>query len=348
VNICIQLLSGGIVNRGAEHSMLMLAEDLVKLGHKVTVFQAGDPSNETYHVETITLPVTPTSHKPTTFLGKVLERLYLNQRGLLSLLFSIKTASQLKQFDVIIPTDGFWSVMIAKWFKQKKAKVVCVGLAGMGWTDADTLKLHPDVFVALSTKAAKWAKSIAKNVIVHTIPLQVDSDMFKHAVPLLPQTGKPIVLTIAALTKYKRVDLVIQAIAAIPDCILLIVGQGEAYDQIHTLCEKLLPNRYLIKTVDFGTLPRIYKTAKVFALLSDPQEAFGQVLVEAMAAGLPIVTTDDPIRREIVGSQGIYVNPQDNQSVVEAITKALREPQPTYEIDRFDRQTIAKQYEKLF
>jgi glycosyltransferase involved in cell wall biosynthesis len=349
MKIAIQLLSGGIVNRGAEHSMLMLAEDLVSLGHQVTVFQAGPEGKKAaYKTVSVKLPLTPTSYRPKTIIGKVLERLYLDKRSLLSLLFSLRVKKHLKSFDIIIPTDGYWSVKIAKQAKALHAKIVCVGLAGLGWTDADTIKLHPDHFVALSNTAKEWAKTIDAAVSTSVIPLQVDCDTFQNSPKLPISLTAPIVLTVAALTKYKRVDAVIKAVAAIPNVILLIIGQGEEQEYITALCEAALPKRYLIKTVSFEELPAIYKSADVFTLLSDQQEAFGQVLVEAMAAQLPIVTTDSPIRREIVGNKGIFVNPQDGAQVAQAIIKALTIKSINYDIKRFDRRVIAKQYETLF
>lgn len=348
MNIAISLLSGGLVNRGAEHSMLMLAEDLVSLGHQVTVFQAG-PKNPkaSYNTISISLPIIPTSHKPTTFFGKVFERLYLNHRGILTLIFSLRIKSKLHPFDVIIPTDGFWSVLCARWGRKKSAKIICVGLAGMGWTDKDTLRLAPDIFVALSSTALTWAQQINPHVKSIVLPLQVDVDKFKKSHPFQLPFNQPVVLTVAALTRYKRVDTVIKAMAKISQGILLILGQGEEYDRLQQLAQAVIPNRYLIKTVDFDTLPQIYKTASAFVLASDSQEAFGQVLVEAMAADLPIVTTNDPIRKEIVGEQGIYVNQNDPQALVNGIQTALSQGKTTYDMNRFDRIEIAKQYEQL-
>lgn len=349
MNIAISLLSGGLVNRGAEHSMLMLAEDLVSLGHQVTVFQAG-PKNPkaSYNTISISLPSIPTSHKPTTFFGKVFERLYLNHRGILTLIFSLRIKSKLHPFDVIIPTDGFWSVLCARWGRKKSAKIICVGLAGMGWTDRDTLQMSPDIFVALSTTASIWAKKINPHVYVTTIPLQVDQQRFRTSQPLALPFTQPIVLTVAALTKYKRVDAVIRAVAKVPHCVLLVLGQGEEQNHLQQLANKLLPNRHLIKTVNFDSLPQVYKTATAFVLVSEPQEAFGQVLVEAMAAGLPIVTTNDPIRKEIVGEQGIFVDSGDEASLVTGIKIALSRKKIAYNTHRFDRIEIAKQYETLF
>ena len=46
-------------------------------------------------------------------------------------------------------------------------------------------------------------------------------------------------------------------------------------------------------------------------------------MVEAMASGLPVVATDDPIRREIVGDAGLFVDPTDTNKFANTIEKAL-------------------------
>lgn len=347
MKLALLLLSGGLVNRGAEHSMLLLAEDLTQLGHQVTVFQAGPPAtNVPYRVHQIKLPIAPSSHKPTSLLGKVMERVYLNQRGLLTLLFSLKVIPHLNHYDAAIPTDGFWQVLAAKLTGKP---IVTVGLAGIGWTDRDTLKLQPDVFVALSQTAANWAKRINPKVTVRNIPLQVDIKTFFQAKPMPLHLHPPVILTVAALTAYKRIDLVIQAVAKIPHATLVIAGQGEEKPALQTLAEKSLPGRYRFVTVQFNELASLYRSADVFTLASESQEAFGQVLVEAMAAGLPIVTTDDPIRREIVGELGNFVNPTDIPQYAKALSTAIRLPKPVGypHLKRYDRLSVATQYQEL-
>lgn len=352
MKIAILLLTGGLVNRGAEHSLIMLAEDWQALGHDVTVFQTGPkPSQSKVNFHQIGLPWKPSSHKPTTILGKILERLYLNPRGLATLFFSLKVAAKLKPFDVLIPTDGFWQVLLCRQFKSPKAKVVTIGLSGPGWTDRDTLKLRPDMFVALSPKAAEWAAAVSPRTKIATIPLQVDLEKFARVSPSAQiSLPPPIVLTVAALTKYKRVDLIIRAVAPIPGVSLLILGQGEEFEALSQLARTLLPGRHQFLTTTFDTLPSIYHAAQVFTLVSDHQEAFGQVLVEAMAAGLPVVTADDPIRRWIVGDAGLFVDPTNLAAYTQQLKIALAIKQPVVytNLNRFERKYVANLYHQLF
>ena len=98
-------------------------------------------------------------------------------------------------------------------------------------------------------------------------------------------------------------------------------------------------------------MPEIYSRANVFTLASKTYESFGIVLVEAMASGLPVVATDDPIRREIVGDAGLFVDPTDTDAYAAAIEKALNTDwgnKPRKQAEKFDWDVIAKQYEDLF
>ena len=59
------------------------------------------------------------------------------------------------------------------------------------------------------------------------------------------------------------------------------------------------------------------------------QESFGIVLVEAMAAGVPVVATDIPGYREVVrdGVDGLLVRPNDPEALAAAIGRVLAEPE---------------------
>jgi glycosyltransferase involved in cell wall biosynthesis len=344
MNLAILLLTGGLVERGAENVMHLLANEWVKSGHNVEVFQTGlARSGALYQTHTISIASHPSSHKPTSFLGKIRERLYLDPRALTSIGFTKRCLPHLKKADIIIPTDGYWQVLLLK--RNCSAPIVSVGHAGMGWTDADTLRLKPDCFVATSPVMAAWAASINPKVTIKTIPYPLDP---RFSSP--PQTQPtlslphPIVLTVAAFTAYKRVDAVIKAVAKTQGS-LVMIGQGEEHHTLSLLAARYLPHRHLLTQVEYNILPGYYHAADVFTLASKPQEAYGQVLVEAMAAHLPIVTTDDPIRRWLVGKPGFYVNPTDSNAFAKALEAAVKAGHVTYpDLNRFTGSTVSQQY----
>ena len=347
----------GIVERGGELGTQMLADDLSLLGHQVDVFQGQALKKKTNHNQIIiNLPSTPTSRKPKNFLGKILERLYFDKNGLLSLLFSFQSFPKLitTSYDIYFPVNGFWQILICKLAKLLNAgKIVVSGKSGIGWTDRHNLSLRPDLFVPISKKAQKWAKKIAPDINVQYIPEQIDHQKFNPSIkPKKLFLSHPIILTVAAFTKYKRIDAVIKAVSKLKSASLLIVGHGEEKESLTQLSHKLLKDRFKIITSTYQELSTIYTACDVFTLASEPQEAFGRVLIEAMACGLPIVTTDDPLRRSLLGKMAIYTDITNPDKYATALNKALKNKPQTSQLikqtKQYDRQIIAKQYLKLF
>lgn len=68
----------------------------------------------------------------------------------------------------------------------------------------------------------------------------------------------------------------------------------------------------------------ILKKAHVL-LFPTKREAFGLVLIEAMAMGCSILTTKAPIQKDIVGNSGFFVNPYDTKEIKDGFTWFLKE-----------------------
>lgn len=357
MKIAFLLLSGGVVERGAETAAYSLADIFSSLGHQVTVFQAGEGRREyenRHNTFQIRLPAKPLSHKKTSKMGKIFSRLNLDRRSLLTLIFSLKSLLHLAKgnFNLIIPTDGFWEIVLCKLLQLFKSfKIMVIGLAGIGWTDAQNLKLKPDVFVALTEPMHEWASKIQPKTKIVTIPLPIDTNMFNESiVPAQLSLNKPVVLTVAALTKYKRIDAVIRAVALLPEWSLLVIGQGEEKANLSQLAQDLIPGRFQILEVPHESIDSYYRACDVFVLASEPQEAFGMVLLEAQACGLPIVTTDDESRRWILGHSGTYVDPQNSQALAESIKLASENFSNTESVKNlslYSAHEITRQWEKL-
>lgn len=355
MKIAFLMVTGGIVDRGAEVGTSMLAEDLVSLGHEVDYYQAGS-GNKQYQIKKITLPLSPDARKSRSIIGKILERLYLDKKGVLTLLFSLKCLPHLLKgkYDILFPVDGIWEILACKLVKLVRGgKIVVSGKAGIGWTDADNLNLKPDVFVPISEPATAWAKKSFPKQKIQYIPEQIDTKVFHPTTkPVRINLKHPIILTIAAFTKYKRVDAVIKAVANLNQASLLLVGEGEEELKLKKLAEELLPHRHQFIKAGYKDLPSVYTAADVFTLASQSQEAFGRVLIEALACGLPVVTATDPLRESILGSVGIYTEPTDSVRFAKDLESAITHPRlpSAYRNQalQYDRLQIAKQYQTLF
>lgn len=105
---------------------------------------------------------------------------------------------------------------------------------------------------------------------------------------------RPLILFTGRLAYYKGLRHLLDALALLPRCGLLIVGEGpekKALEQ-HVTDLNLSPRVTILPPLDDALYPAIFQAADVFALPSTHRtEAFGIVGIEAMMAGLPLVTT---------------------------------------------------------
>jgi len=338
----------GLVERGSEGVIDQLAGALAKQ-NKVLVIQSGKITKKDYMVKRVHPLVAPPSPSPKNIIDKFLFRLHLDDESGHVAEFTKTSLPVLTQFDpdIVIAVNGSLQVKILK--ENMEAKIVTFGHAGIGYHDKHTIKSRPDLFVALTPKAESWAKKISKKNRVVYIPNPIDLSEYKHPKKIKLNLDKPIVMTASALSQYKNVINVVEAIEQTSSSYLLI-GDGE---QSHKLAEffSTLGNSFLwIKHLEQSAMPSYFVSSDVFCFTPDAQEAFGMVYLEAMAAGLPIVASDDPIRRDIIGDQGIYVDPHDVDDIARGIGEAIQLDRIDYskELIRYDLRSITKTLEKEF
>lgn len=256
------------------------------------------------------------------------------------------------KYDILIPTNGRLQSFIVRFISFfTKSKVVISGQSGPGLDDRINTYSFPDAFVALSNFALTRARKNNPFIKLALIPNGVDTKKFAPGIKKVEGSQKTV-LAVGAFTKEKGHHLTIKAVSEIDNIKLIIVGGGgDKKAEIKALAEKLIPERFEILSLPHEKMPEIYKKADLFVFPTVPWESFGIVLLEAMASNLPVVTTDDPIRREIVSDAGLFVDPNDIQKYKEAIIKALStkwSDKPRRQAEKFDWDLIAQKYEELF
>lgn len=138
-------------------------------------------------------------------------------------------------------------------------------------------------------------------------------------------------LYVGTIQPRKNLDTLIQAYYRLKqggsfDHKLVIVGRkGWLYDQLFNRIKELGLDSEIIFTgfVPDEDLPYIYDSAKLFLYLS-LFEGFGLPPLEAMACGVPVITSNTTSLPEVVGDAGITLDPTDVGQVVIAMKQVLQ------------------------
>jgi phosphatidylinositol alpha-mannosyltransferase len=146
----------------------------------------------------------------------------------------------------------------------------------------------------------------------------------------------PRIVFLGRLEHRKGADVVVRAFLALaserPDVELRILGDGPLRPLLERLrggAPRAVAERIeLAGRADPTALPRLLGDADVAVLPARGGESFGIVLLEAMAAGVPIVATDIPGYRDVArhDREALLVVPDDAAATAVAIGRILDEP----------------------
>jgi phosphatidylinositol alpha-mannosyltransferase len=166
------------------------------------------------------------------------------------------------------------------------------------------------------------------------IPNGVDVDHFSRDVEPLPEfcDGKLNVLFVGRPEKRKGLKYLLRAFVgvqrAIPDSRLIVVGAGKFSRYERAVRSAHLRDVVFRSNVPWDELPRYHHSAHVFCAPNTGFESFGLVLLEAMAAGRPIVASNIEAFAGVMthGVEGLLVRPEDAPALADAIIDLLRDP----------------------
>ncbi len=187
--------------------------------------------------------------------------------------------------------------------------------------------------LAVSQAARHSAKGRLGKGNVTIVPNGVDIERFALALPAshLPPGRK--LLFVGRLEPRKGLPFVMQAFAQLAsryrDLQLLVVGDGPERDAINVLPLSLRARVHMLGNVSDEALPTYHRAANIFVAPATGGESFGIVLVEAMAAGLPIVASNIVGYREVArdGREALLVKPADATALAIGIAQLLDHPE---------------------
>jgi len=139
-----------------------------------------------------------------------------------------------------------------------------------------------------------------------------------------PPHGVPFILSAGKISPRKNVQGLLRALAKvrseIPHHLVLTGGNGWDMDQVLSVVDELaLSDRvHMAGYVSDDALRALYRQASVYVHAS-LYEGFGLTILEAMASGTPVITSDRSSLPEVAGDAALLVNPHDPESIAAAL-----------------------------
>ena len=306
--------------RGAEVALLAVATELARLGNEVTVVGSG-PSRDGQayryiQVRTIdrerfeSFPSGPffrneTAYEDLTFAFGLLRKVRTSDYDVTltcSFPFTHFVLRRGKAAHVFVTQNGDWpAYSSASEYRLFK----CDGLV---CTNPDYYERNRD----------QWTAALIPNGIDPTEYLSGPTDRARFNLP----ESTPVILMVSAFIESKRVLDGIRSVALLPNAHLVIAGDGPMRDQVDRVAAEALPGRFTRLTLPAKCMPNLYRSVDVFLHMSKA-ESFGNVFVEALASGLPVVAHDTSRIRWIVGDQEFLTDTNSPELTAAAIRDAV-------------------------
>lgn len=163
-----------------------------------------------------------------------------------------------------------------------------------------------------------------------------------------------VILGVGRLEKQKDFATLIRAYSIVKQQLparLMILGEGSEQEKLMGLCRQLQLGSAEVTFPGFVDNPLAYMSGASVCVLSSAWEGFGNVLVESMGVGTPVVSTDCPSGPAEILADGVYgplVPVSDVQQMAAAIVETLKRPVASHKLQTraadFSLQTVLKAY----
>lgn len=251
------------------------------------------------------------------------------------LYLSTNMAAVLAQFDdtpLVVTNHGLYSQSAPSWFNELYLKT----LGRFTFNAADRVLCYTET-------DERRLREFGVTTPVSLVHNGVDCEQFS---PIKEQADPLEVLYVGRLVETKGVQKLVDAFSQIDvNANLRIVGKGPLQEdlkqQVHEL--GIEDQVTFAGRVPNDELPAIYARSSVFVLPSS-REGLPRTLLEALACGTPVVTSDLPQLESLIEGVGMTVPEEDVGGLAEALEQILSDPELRARFSEAGRQKIVEEY----
>jgi phosphatidylinositol alpha-mannosyltransferase len=179
------------------------------------------------------------------------------------------------------------------------------------------------------------------------IPNGVDVARFEGATALPGRPDAPTVVFLGRIDEPRKglavlLEALPELVRLVPDVRLLVAGPGDADDVREAVPPSLRDRVELLGRISEADKPRVFASGQVYCAPNTHGESFGIVLVEAMAAGTPVVASDLEAFRRVLrdGEAGVLVPVRDAGALAAALGDLLQDRARRDQLAAAGRRTV--------
>jgi glycosyltransferase involved in cell wall biosynthesis len=139
---------------------------------------------------------------------------------------------------------------------------------------------------------------------------------------------RPFLLNVGAIQQRKNIGRIVEAFEGLPSDLMLVLAGGSGYgaEEIRARIEASPARGRIVQMgyVNADTKAKLYRSAHALAFPS-LNEGFGIPILEAMSAGLPVLTSDCSSMPEVAGDAALLVDPTDADSIAAGLSRVIED-----------------------